>query len=215
LVEYMIHDEQTGVISGYLEGEKEPKRLQRLAKLALEKNKPIVIMKSGRSSAGSRAAVSHTGSLAGSDRIYNDFFRQTGIVRADDYEDIISFSKLHLSRKLPKGRNTVIITSSGGRGINETDRCEAYGLHVINVKKSTQEGSQKKVPDLGLVANPIDFTAAAAVTHPRLFIDPSKELIHDQEGGTIILTEFPIEWGPESPYLQHFQDPCKETDQLI
>src|SRR5699024_335395 len=120
-----IHDEQTGVISGYLEGEKEPKRLQKLAKLALEKNKPIVIMKSGRSSAGSRAAVSHTGSLAGSDRIYNDLFRQTGIVRADDYEEMTSASKLHLSRKVPKGRSTVIITSPGGRGINETNRCEA------------------------------------------------------------------------------------------
>src|SRR5699024_1904590 len=123
LVEYMIHDEQTGVISGYLEGEKEPKRLQRLAKLALEKNKPIVIMKSGRSSAGSRADVSHTGSVVGLDCIYNYFFQQSGIVRADDYEDIISLSKLHLYRKLPKGRNTVIITCSGGRGINETDRC--------------------------------------------------------------------------------------------
>ena len=215
LVEYMIHDEQTGVISGYLEGEKEPKRLQRLAKLALEKNKPIVIMKSGRSSAGSRAAVSHTGSLAGSDRIYNDFFRQTGIVRADDYEDIISFSKLHLSRKLPKGRNTVIITSSGGRGINETDRCEAYGLHVINLKKSTQEAIQKRVPDFGSVANPIDLTAAAAVTHPQLIIEPLKELIHDPEVDTIIYTEFPMDWGPDNPYLKEFIDLCNKTDKLI
>src|SRR5690625_4561137 len=71
LVEYMIHDNTVSIISGYLEGEKEPKRLQELAEIALEKNKPILIMKSGRSEAGSRAAVSHTGSLAGSDRIYD------------------------------------------------------------------------------------------------------------------------------------------------
>src|SRR5699024_11719374 len=89
LVEYMIHDNTVSIISGYLEGEKEPKRLQELAEIALEKNKPILIMKSGRSEAGSRAAVSHTGSLAGSDRIYDNFFKQTGIVRADDYDEII------------------------------------------------------------------------------------------------------------------------------
>src|SRR5699024_9903590 len=159
-------------------------------KLALEKNKPIVIMKSGRSSAGSRAAVSHTGSLAGSDRIYNDFFRQTGIVRADDYEDIISFSKLHLSRKLPKGRNTVIITRSAGRRTNETGRLEAYELYVFNSKKSTREAIQRIGPEFGNAANPIDLASAAAVTHPQLIIEPLKELIHDPEVDTIIFTEF-------------------------
>src|SRR5699024_12365488 len=98
-------------------GEKSADKLRRISKKALDNNKPIVIMKSGRSDAGSRAAASHTGSLAGSDKIYDGFFKQTGIVRADDYDDIIAFSKLFLTEKLSKGRNTVIITSSGVRGI--------------------------------------------------------------------------------------------------
>lgn len=215
LVEYMIHDDGISIISGYLEGEKEPKRLQALSKVALEKNKPIVIMKSGRSEAGSRAAVSHTGSLAGSDKIYDDFFKQTGIVRADDYEDIISFSKLHLSGKTPAGKNTVIITSSGGRGINEADRCEAHGLNVINLKEETQAAISKRIPAFASATNPIDLTAAASVTNPELFIEPLKDLIHDPEVHNIILTEFPTRWGPDSAYLKEFIDICNSTDKFI
>src|SRR5699024_7716415 len=81
ILEYMLHDPKTSIVSGYLEGEKNSEKLRELAKYSLEVNKPIVIMKSGRSSAGSRAAASHTGSLAGADNIYDGFFKQTGIVR--------------------------------------------------------------------------------------------------------------------------------------
>src|SRR5690625_4679948 len=172
-------------------------------------------MKSGRSEAGSRAAVSHTGSLAGSDRIYNNFFKQTGIVRADDYDEIISFSKLHLSGKIPAGKNTVIITSSGGRGINEADRCEAYGLNVIKLKEETQTAISKRIPNFASATNPIDLTAAASVTNPELFIEPLKDLIHDPEVHNIILTEFPTRWGPDSDYLKEFIEICKKTDKFI
>lgn len=215
LVEYMIYDEGIRVISGYLEGEKEPKRLQELAKVALERNKPIVVMKSGRSSAGSRAAVSHTGSLAGSDNIYDGFFKQTGIVRADDYEDIISFSKLHQSGKMPAGKNTVIITSSGGRGINETDRCEANGLNVINLKEEIQTAISKRLPSFASVANPIDLTAAASVTNPELYIEALKDLVHDPEVHNIIFTDFASQWGPDSHYLQEFIEICKNSDKFV
>src|SRR5699024_4198522 len=75
LVEYMIHDPETNVISGYIEGEKHPDRLRQLATEALNVNKPIIIMKSGRSSAWFRAAISHTWYLAGSDKIYYCFFK--------------------------------------------------------------------------------------------------------------------------------------------
>lgn len=215
LVEYMIYDDNIKVISGYLEGEKEPKRLQELAKIAVEKNKPIIIMKSGRSLAGSRAAASHTGSLAGSDKIYEGFFKQTGIVRADDYEDIISFSKLFNSNKLPAGKNTVIITSSGGRGINEADRCEANGLEVIKLKEETQEAIGKRIPSFASAANPIDLTAAAAVTNPELYIEPLKELVNDPEVHNIIFTEFPPHWGPDSLYLKEFIELCKNSDKFV
>ncbi len=215
VVEYMIHDPKTKVITGYLEGAKDAKKLRRLAKEALDKKKPIVLMKTGRSSAGSRAAASHTGSLAGSDTIYDAFFKQSGIVRVDDYDDIITFSKLFLSNKLPKGKNTVLITSSGGRGINESDRCEALGLNIIPLSDETKTEIKKHIPSFGSASNPIDLTAAASVTNPELYIAPMRALMADPDVHNIILTEFPLQWDANNPYLQEFIDICKSSDKFV
>ncbi|MFJ7680122.1 acetate--CoA ligase family protein [Peribacillus sp. NPDC097198] len=215
IVEYMIHDPKISVISGYLEGSKNPEKLRILAKDALDKNKPIIVMKTGRSIAGSRAAASHTGSLAGSDHVYDAFFTQSGIVRADDYEDIISFSKLFLSNKLPKGRNTVIITSSGGRGINEADRCEANGLTIIPLSEKTKEKIMLNIPTYASASNPVDLTAAASVSNPELFIAPLRALIEDPEVDNIIFTEFPNYWDADHPLLKEFIGLCKASDKFI
>lgn len=215
VIEYMIEDPKTAIASGYLEGEKNPEKLRQLAKRALDINKPIVIMKSGRSSAGSRAAASHTGSLAGADNIYDGFFKQTGIVRAEDYDDIISFSKLFLSKKLPTGRNTVIVTSSGGRGINEADRCEASGLNIHALNETVQKEIGKHIPSYASAVNPIDLTAAAAITHPELYLEPLKVLVNDPETDIIIFTEFPMNWDEKNPLLQEFVTLCKNSDKFI
>lgn len=215
IIEYMIHDPKIKVISGYLEGAKKPEILRGLAKEALDKKKPIIVMKTGRSLAGSKAAASHTGSLAGSDKIYDAFFKQTGIIRADDYEDIISFSKLFLSNKLPNGRNTVIITSSGGRGINEADRCESYGLKIIQLSKQTMTEIKRTMPDFASVSNPIDLTAAASVSNPELFIAPLRALVEDPDVDNIIFTEFPHNWSAEHPLLLEFIDICSRSNKFI
>ncbi|MGE7603023.1 acetate--CoA ligase family protein [Peribacillus sp. NPDC097675] len=215
VVEYMVHDPKISIISGYLEGAKKPEKLRDLAKQALDKNKPIIVMKTGRSIAGSRAAASHTGSLAGSDKIYDAFFKQSGIVRADDYEDIISFSKLFLSNKLPSGRNTVIITSSGGRGINEADRCEEYGLTILPLSERTKEKIMSNIPTFASASNPVDLTAAAAVSNPELFIAPLRALIEDPEVDNIIFTEFPNYWDANHPLLKEFIDLCKDSNKFI
>lgn len=215
VIEYMIHDTKTSVISGYLEGEKNPEKLRRLAKQALMINKPIIILKTGRSSAGIRAAASHTGSLAGSDKIYDGFFKQSGIVRADDYEDIISFSKLFLTKKLPAGGNTVIVTSSGGRGINEADRCEAYGLKINPLNINVQDEIMRNIPPFASASNPVDLTAAAAVSNPELYLEPLRVLANDPDTDIIIFTEFPMHWQADDPLLIEFVDLCKSTDKFI
>ncbi|WP_200416379.1 acetate--CoA ligase family protein [Virgibacillus salexigens] len=215
VIEYMLHDSNTSVISGYLEGEKSPHKLRQLAKQALDKNMPIVIMKAGRSNAGSKAAASHTGSLAGSDKIYDGLFKQTGIIRADDYEDIIAFTKLFLSKKLPTGKNTAIVTSSGGRGINEADRCEAFGLKINPLNEKVKKDIEQNIPSYGSALNPIDLTAAAAVSNPELYIEPLKVLANDPETDIIIFTEFPMGWTEDNPSLKEFVDICRNTDKFI
>ncbi|MDM5209185.1 acetate--CoA ligase family protein [Cytobacillus kochii] len=215
VVEYMVHDKQTKVISGYLEGAKKPEKLRGLAYEALEKGKPIIVMKAGRGTAGKRAAASHTGSLAGSNDIYDAFFKQTGMIRANDYDEIISFSKLFLSGKLPTGRNTVIITSSGGRGINEADRCEANGLLIPKLNEETQRKIKQVIPSFASAANPIDLTAAASVSAPELFTAPLKALMEDPDVDNIILTEFPLFWDEETKELQEFVEMCKNTNKFV
>ncbi|GEK31155.1 acetyl-CoA synthetase [Kurthia zopfii] len=214
-VEYMIHDDDTQIISGYMEGAKNPKKLLELSREALKRKKPIILMKTGRSTAGSRAASSHTGSLAGADNIYDAFFRQTSIVRADDYDDIISFSKLFNPDRLPKGKNTVIVTSSGGRGINEADRCEAHGLNVIQLSDDTKSKIMESIPSFASATNPIDLTAAASVTNPELFIAPLKALLADPEVHNIIYTEFPFSWTAETPEVQEMIKLVNESDKFV
>ncbi|GEK34602.1 acetate--CoA ligase family protein [Kurthia sibirica] len=214
-IEYMVYDDHTTIISGYMEGAKNPARLRLLAKESLRRNKPIILMKTGRSEAGSRAAASHTASLAGSDAIYDAFFKQTGIVRADDYDDIISFSKLFQANRLPKGNHTVIITSSGGRGINEADRCESVGLEIVQLGEKTTAKIREDIPGFASATNPIDLTAAASVTNPELFLAPMKALVADPTIHNIIFTEFPFNWTKEMPILQEFIAICKNSDKFI
>ena len=215
VIEYMLHDSKTKVASGYLEGEKNAAKLRKLAKFALQINKPIVIMKSGRSSAGSRAAASHTGSLAGADKVYDGFFKQAGIVRADDYDDILSFSKLFLANKLPTGKNTVIVTSSGGRGINEADRCESYGLNIHALSDKVRKEIKKNIPDFASASNPVDLTAAASITNPELYLAPLKVLVNDPDTDIILFPEFPIHWDENTPLLQEFVEICKNSDKFV
>lgn len=215
VIEYMLHDPKTKVASGYMEGEKNAAKLRKLAKFALQINKPIVIMKSGRSSAGSRAAASHTGSLAGSDTVYDGFFKQAGIVRADDYDDIISFSKLFLAGKLPTGRNTAIITSSGGRGINEADRCESFGLNIHPLSAKVEQEIQQAIPDFASASNPVDLTAAASITNPELYLAPLKALANDPDTDIILFPEFPLHWDENTPLLQEFVEICKNSDKYV
>jgi len=214
-VEYMVHDDKTSIISGYLEGTKKPEKLKRLAKQALAKKKPILLMKTGRSNAGSRAAASHTGALAGSDKIYDAFFKQNGIIRVDDFEDIIAFSKLFNAEKLPTGKNTVIITSSGGRGINEADRCESYGLNIVELSEATQAEIRKTLPEYASVSNPIDLTAAASVTNPEFYLAPLKALVNDPNVDNIIFTDFPYVWDENTPMLQEFVSIAKASNKVI
>lgn len=214
-MEYMVYDPQTSIISGYLEGTKNPEKLKELSKEALANNKPILLMKTGKSSAGSRAAASHTGSLAGSDKVYNAFFKQHGIIRAEDFDDIIAFAKLFNAEKLPKGKNTVIITSSGGRGINEADRCEGFGLNIMELSEETKSSIRKELPNYASVTNPIDLTAAASVSNPEFYLAPLKALVNDPEVHNIIFTDFPYGWDENSEQLQQFVELSKASDKLI
>ncbi|MBI4587685.1 MAG: acetate--CoA ligase family protein [Candidatus Rokubacteria bacterium] len=159
LLDFVVADPKVRVVSGYIEGLKDGRKLLAVADRALELGKPMVIAKVGRSAAGARAALSHTGSLAGSDRVYTGVFRQKGIVRAAHEEELLDLVSTFSLCPLPEGRGLGIVTQSGGAGVLMADRAEELGLSVPGLAEDTKAALRKVIPAFGSVKNPVDITA--------------------------------------------------------
>ena len=159
LLDYVVADPKVRVVSGYIEGLKDGRKLLAVADRALLLGKPIVIVKVGRSTAGARAALSHTGSLAGSDRVYSGVFRQKGIIRAAQEEELLDLVSAFSLCPLPEGRGLGIVTQSGGAGVLMADRAEEIGLSVPELAEETKSALRGVIPAFGSVKNPVDVTA--------------------------------------------------------
>lgn len=182
---YMVWDQSTRVVGGYLEGAKDARKLRLAAGEALKLGKPIMIMKVGRSSAGARAASSHTGSLAGEDRIYDAFFKQTGIIRIDGPDEMIAFVPVFLAGRLPRGKNIAILTVSGGSGVTLADMCEGLGLTLPRLNDSTRAKMEAVLPSFGSAQNPIDLTSVY-MTNPEMLMACLKALLEDDQVDIIL-----------------------------
>ncbi|MBW2062564.1 MAG: CoA-binding protein [Deltaproteobacteria bacterium] len=159
-LEYFAEDPQTKVITAYLEGIKEGRRLLSLAR-QVSKKKPIIIWKSGKTAAGARAAASHTGSLAVPDSILQAAFRQTGIIRADSIYEMIDFAVAFNATHLPPGRRVGILVEAGGGAVTAADACEDLDLEVPSFSGQAQEEirqfmRQVKAP-IPSTRNPVDL----------------------------------------------------------
>lgn len=154
-------DPSTAVIAAYLEGVKDGPQFIKIAQ-RVSRSKPIVIVKSGRSSVGSRAVSSHTGTLAGSDAAYNAAFKQAGIIRADTLEEMLDYSRAFSACPLPEGRNIAIITNAGGLGILTADACHNAGLSIASFEEATVEKLRKKLPPAANVYDPVDVLGDAS-----------------------------------------------------
>ena len=157
LITYFNNDENVNVILIYMEGLKDAPKFMR-SKI----EKPTVILKVGRSSRGAKAAASHTGSLSGSDKIYDGVFKQLGILRASTFIEAFSWARA-LSLPLPKGEDTVIITNGGGIGVATTDECETQGIKILDDPDWLEKKFRPTMPDFGSTKNPIDVTGGAGV----------------------------------------------------
>jgi acetyltransferase len=160
---YLIEDEGTELLGGYLEGAKDGAKLRAVAERAMQVGKPITIMKVGRTRAGARAAASHTGSLAGDDQIYDAFFRQMGIVRIEELGELVAFAILHRSGRSYRGGRVAILSGSGGHGVVLADKCESLGLTVPEITGTTRTRLEEILPHFGSARNPVDLTAQAGI----------------------------------------------------
>lgn len=165
MLQYLMWDKTTRAILLYVEGINSGREFMKVAEKVTRK-KPIVAMKSGRTSAGTRAALSHTGAMTGSDRIYDTVFSQVGIVRAKDMEEFFDMSKALAFQPPAKGPNIAILTDAGGPGIMAADECELLGLSVKRFSEETNkkfEGLKKKgiLAQIATYGNPVDLTGLA------------------------------------------------------
>ena len=159
---YWEEDANTDVILLYLESVGNPRKFARVTR-RLASKKPIVVVKSGRSKAGKRAAASHTGSLVAASEVTVDaLFRQSGVIRTDTLEEMFGVATLLANQPTPKGDRVAIITNAGGLGIMCTDSCEANGLQVLPLSEDTIATLDSFLPEEASSANPVDMIASAA-----------------------------------------------------
>jgi len=161
LLEYFFHDENTKGIVVYMEGVKEGRKFLQTAE-RVSKKKLIVIIKSGRSEKGAKAAASHTGSLAGSDKVFSAAFKQSGILRADTMEKAFDWARI-CSLPAPEGKGAVILTNGGGVGVLATDVCDKERIKLLDDHKYLEETFRLYMPVFGSARNPIDITGQATV----------------------------------------------------
>lgn len=158
LLEYFATDEKTDVIMLYVEGIKNGREFMEVAR-KVSKEKPIVVMKAGKTESGAKAAASHTGSLAGSYEIYKTAFEQCGIVIAETVEELFDYS-FALSRFKKVGK-VAIVTNSGGPGVMASDAVETNDLELATFKKETIEKLRKILPPSANFYNPVDILGDA------------------------------------------------------
>ena len=166
LIQYWAEDPRTRVILLYLESFGNPRRFGQIAR-HVAKQKPIVAVKAGRSSAGARAASSHTGAHASSDTIVDALFRQAGVIRTGTLEELFDISSLLAHQPPPRGPRVGILTNAGGPGILAADACEASGLEIPSLGDATVAELRSFLPPTASVANPVDMIASASPDHYR------------------------------------------------
>ena len=171
LLQYWESDPQTDVILLYLESFGNPRKFGRIARRVAQ-TKPIVAIKSGRSTAGARASASHTGALiAASDVTVDALFRQAGVIRADTIDGLFDIAALVAKQPVPKGGRVAIVTNVGGPAILCADTCEAEGLTVPPLADETKAALRALLPAEASAVNPVDMLAAASAEQYRQAIE--------------------------------------------
>ena len=161
-VEYLANDPATRVIALYVETIRHPERFRRAVALARAAGKAVVAYKVGRSEAGARAAISHTGAMAGSDRMYDAFFEQIGVIRAEQFNDLLDICSALSTRRVLKGKRIAVLTSTGGAGTLVADSLGVANLETPAPDPVTAQALRalQKGDEAALDRNPIDVTLA-------------------------------------------------------
>lgn len=212
VLEYLKDDPKTDVILMYLEDLVDGKSFIQLAREITGDQKhlkPILAIKAGRTPQGAKAASSHTGSLMGSDEVYDAIFAQAGVLRVDSVEEIFHLAAAFSSQPIPQGKRVAIVTNAGGPGIMATDACVRYGLEMAELSSETRKALKLALPPTANLSNPIDVIGDAQ--HDRYDI-ALRHALSDPNVDSVIVILTPqamtdideiarvvVRWAKESP----------------
>ena len=161
LMYYLMEDDKTKVILLYLEEVTDGRALMQAAKDVISSGKPVLILKAGRTEAGASAAASHTGSLAGNDEIFDAAFKQAGMIRCDNIEEMFNIAIAFAYQPAPKSNKVAIITNAGGPGVLTTDAAIRDGLQLAKFSEETMREFRKSLPANANIKNPVDVVGDA------------------------------------------------------
>ncbi|MDB5071358.1 MAG: CoA-binding domain protein [Candidatus Eremiobacteraeota bacterium] len=157
LLTFFEQDDATQAIAMHMEDLKDGRSFAEVAK-RVSKKKPVIVLKAGRTALGAKAASSHTGALAGDDKVYDDVLRQSGVIRARGLNEMLQFARAVPILPTPKGENVVIITGAGGSGVLLSDSVVDAGLSLMKFPPDLDEAFKKFIPPFGASGNPVDIT---------------------------------------------------------
>ena len=169
ILEYLVEDNETRVIALYIEGLKDGRRFIDVAK-EISPHKPVVVMKGGRGKAGTRAVLSHTGSLAGNEEIYKAALKQCGSIITNRLEEFVDVCRSLATQPPAKGRRVGIITNGGGYGVIAVDSLEDYGLEIPPLSKELEEELKRELPPFYAISNPLDLTGSCTAEQYKIAI---------------------------------------------
>jgi acetate---CoA ligase (ADP-forming) len=183
-IRYLLDDPDTRVIACFIEGFKDGRKFMEVARLAAECNKPIVLIKIGRSPAGAKAATSHTAAMTGADAVHDAVFKQYGVLRVEDYDELLETAQfLAYSPPLTK-EGVSIVSHSGGISSLTADKCGQMGLPLPDLTASSRDGLNEVLKGFGWAANPADVTTYAnSESFPQIL----RYMVEGPEVGTLVV----------------------------
>jgi acetyl coenzyme A synthetase (ADP forming)-like protein len=189
-LDFLCKDKQTKVIAVYLEGIKSDGKLFLKKLKEVSRKKPVIILKAGKTEKGIRAVASHTGSLAGSAKIYSAVFKQARAIEAENWEELFDFAKAFSTQPLPTSNKLAIITDGGGFGVLATDEAEKQALILPEPSQKIVSELKKHFPSYVILHNPIDLIGDANDERYRSTLD--SVLSSDEYAGVVVIVLFQV-----------------------
>jgi acyl-CoA synthetase (NDP forming) len=212
-LQYLIEDSEVRLILGYLEDARDGDAFQTAARRALALDKPLIIIKTGRSEVGAKASLSHTGSLAGADEVYRAVFSRNGVLRADTLDELFDLAMLAQVRRRPRGKRVQVVSISGAAGILMADVASDFGLEFPDLSESTKDELRKVMPPFASIGNPMDVTAEA-VARPELLSQAAEVILRDSNVDNLVMF-FGIVPGAHEKLASAVAQVAQRTDKLV